>query len=58
MRRAGLLGARGVPAGLAFGAIYQNRGGGQALTASAIGMAVATVAWLAVTGRITGQEVR
>jgi nitrate/nitrite transporter NarK len=53
-----LTGLAALPAGLVFGVIYQNRGGGQALTASAIGMAVATVAWLAVTGRTTGEEAR
>ncbi len=53
-----LTGLAALPAGLAFGAIYQNRGGGQALVASAIGMTVATVAWLAVTGRTTGEEAR
>jgi MFS family permease len=53
-----LTGLAALPAGLGFGAIYQNRGGGQALLASAIGMAVATVAWLAVTARPTGEEAR
>jgi MFS family permease len=53
-----LTGLAALPAGLAFGAIYQNRGGGQALLASAIGVGVATVVWLAVTGRITAEEAR
>jgi MFS family permease len=51
-------GLAALPAGLAFGAIYQNRGGGQALLASAIGVGVATMVWLAVTGRITAEEAR
>lgn len=53
-----LTGLAALPAGLAFGAIYQNGGGGQALLASAIGMGVATIVWLAVTGRTTREEIR
>jgi MFS family permease len=52
-----LTGLAALPAGLAFGAIYQKRGGGQALLASAIGMGVATVVWLSVTST-TQRETR
>jgi MFS family permease len=52
-----LTGLTALPAGLAFGAIYQKRGGGQALLASAIGMGVATVVWLSVTST-TQRETR
>jgi hypothetical protein len=52
-----LTGLAALPAGLAFGAIYQKRGGGQALLVSAIGMGVATVVWLLVTST-TQRETR
>ena len=52
-----LTGLAALPAGLAFGAIYQKRGGGQALLASAIGMGIATVVWLSVTST-TQRETR
>jgi hypothetical protein len=38
-----------LPAGLAFGALYQRAGGPAALWGSAAGMIVAVGAWLAVT---------
>jgi MFS family permease len=44
-----LTGLAALPAGLAFGAFYQFRGGPGALAASATGMALATGAWLVVT---------
>jgi MFS family permease len=44
-----LTGIAALPAGLAFGAVYQDLGPGQALLASAAGVAVSVVAWLAVT---------
>lgn len=43
-----LTGLMALPAGLAFGALYQERGGPAALGASAAGMLLATVVWLAV----------
>ncbi len=46
-----LTGLVALPAGLAFGAVYQSWGGGAALTGSAAGMGLATAAWLAVTRR-------
>lgn len=44
-----LTGVAALPAGLAFGALYQVRGGPDALVASAAGTAVAAAAWLAAT---------
>lgn len=44
-----LTGFAALPAGLAFGAVYQSRGGPGALAASAAGMAAATAAWLVAT---------
>jgi MFS family permease len=44
-----LTGLAALPAGLAFGALYQSWGGPRALAASASGMLAATAAWLAVT---------
>jgi hypothetical protein len=44
-----LSGLAALPAGLAFGALYQVRGGPGALAASALGMGAATAMWLAVT---------
>jgi MFS family permease len=44
-----LVGATALPAGLAFGALYQGAGGPAALWGSAAGMMVAVALWLAVT---------
>jgi sugar phosphate permease len=44
-----LIGGTALPAGLAFGALYQRAGGPAALWGSAAGMIVAVGAWLAVT---------
>jgi MFS family permease len=53
-----LTGFAALPAGLAFGAVYQDVGPHQALLASAVGVAAAVVAWLMVTvtraGEVTG----
>ena len=43
-----LVGAAALPAGLAFGALYQSGGGGAALRASGAGMLLAVVLWLIV----------
>jgi hypothetical protein len=43
-----LIGAAALPAGLAFGGLYQSGGGPAALRASAAGMLVAVVIWLFV----------
>jgi hypothetical protein len=51
-----LTGLAALPAGLAFGAIYQSRGGGAALLASAVGMGAAAVAWLSITARTNQAE--
>ncbi len=40
-------GVMALPAGLLFGALYQDRGGGTALAVSAAGMLLATTVWLA-----------
>ena len=44
-----LTGGAALPAGLAFGALYQDWGGPQALLASAATVTAAVLAWLAVT---------
>ena len=44
-----LIGGSALPAGVAFGALYQGVGGPAALLGSAAGMIVAVVAWFAVT---------
>jgi nitrate/nitrite transporter NarK len=44
----GLIGASALPAGLAFGALYQMAGGPAALWGSAAGMIVAVTLWCAV----------
>ena len=44
-----LIGVAALPAGLAFGALYQRLGGGLALKASAAGMVLAVGFWLIVT---------
>ena len=44
-----LIGFAALPAGLAFGAVYQELGPHQALLASAVGVAASVVAWVAVT---------
>jgi len=46
-----LAGLAALPAGLAFGALYQQRGGSTAFLVSAGATAVSLVIWLAVTGR-------
>jgi MFS family permease len=42
-----LTGLMALPAGLLFGALYQNQGGASALATSAAGMLLATAVWLA-----------
>jgi predicted MFS family arabinose efflux permease len=44
-----LVGVTALPAGLAFGALYQRAGGPAALWGSAAGMVIAVLLWLAVT---------
>jgi hypothetical protein len=44
-----LIGATALPAGLAFGALYQRGGGPVALLGSAAGMVVAVAVWIAIT---------
>lgn len=44
-----LIGGAALPAGLAFGALYQRLGGPRALWASAAGMVLAVILWLIVT---------
>ena len=44
-----LVGAASLPAGLAFGWLYQSLGGPRALSASAVGMVLAVGVWLLVT---------
>jgi MFS family permease len=44
-----LVGVAALPAGLAFGALYQNAGGPAALRACAAGILLAVTAWFAVT---------
>jgi predicted MFS family arabinose efflux permease len=43
-----LVGASALPAGLAFGVLYQSAGGSAALLGSAAGMVVAVVVWIAI----------
>jgi hypothetical protein len=45
----GLIGATALPAGLAFGALYQQAGGPAALLGSAAGMVISVVVWIAIT---------
>lgn len=45
----GLIGVTALPAGLAFGALYQGAGGSAALWASAAGMIVVVAVWVGVT---------
>ncbi len=51
----GLVGIAALPAGLAFGAIYQSYGGSGALLASAVGTIVAVLAWLVVSASGPGE---
>jgi MFS family permease len=44
-----LVGASALPAGLAFGVLYQSAGGPAALLGSAAGMVVAVAVWIAIT---------
>jgi MFS family permease len=44
-----LIGVSALPAGLAFGALYQRAGGPAALLGSAAGVVIATAAWIAIT---------
>ena len=44
-----LIGGTALPAGLAFGALYQRAGGPAALLGSAAGMVVAVAVWIAIT---------
>ena len=52
----GLTGLAALPAGLAFGALYQRQGGPAALGASALGMGMAVVGWLLVSPRVTPRQ--
>ena len=51
-----LIGIAALPAGLAFGAVYQRLGGPRALWASAAGMVLAVGLWLIVTRPGTGES--
>jgi MFS family permease len=51
-----LIGVAALPAGLAFGALYQKFGGARALWASAAGMVLAVGLWLIVTRPKTGES--
>jgi len=51
-----LIGVAALPAGVAFGALYQNFGGGRALWASAAGMVLAVGLWLVVTRPRTAES--
>jgi hypothetical protein len=53
-----LTGLAALPAGLAFGAVYQVLGPRPALLASAGGVAAAVVVWLAITANRTDGETR
>jgi MFS family permease len=53
-----LTGVAALPAGLAFGALYQDLGARQALLASAGGVAASVVAWVAVTASRAGEVSR
>jgi nitrate/nitrite transporter NarK len=53
-----LTGVAALPAGLAFGAVYQSLGPRPALLASAAGVAAAVVTWLAITASRTDGETR
>ena len=53
-----LTGLAALPAGFAFGALYQELGPSQALLASAIGVAAAVAAWLVITSNRNGGGVR
>ena len=51
-----LIGVAALPAGVGFGALYQNFGGARALWASAAGMVLAVGLWLVVTQPTTGES--
>jgi MFS family permease len=51
-----LIGVAALPAGLAFGALYQRFGGPRALWGSAAGMVLAVALWLIVTRPKTGES--
>jgi MFS family permease len=51
-----LIGGAALPAGLAFGALYQKAGAPGALGASAAGVVAAVVAWLLVTSTTTREQ--
>ncbi len=53
-----VVGLAALPAGALFGALYQSASGQTALRASATGMAVAVIAWLAVSPGDTGHPTR
>jgi MFS family permease len=53
-----LTGIAALPAGLGFGALYQDLGARQALLASAGGVAASVVAWVAVTASRAGEVSR
>jgi MFS family permease len=46
-----LIGASALPAGLAFGVLYQRAGGPAALLGSAAGMVIAVAVWIAITAK-------
>lgn len=52
----GLIGIAALPAGLAFGALYQSVGGSGALLASAIGTGIAVLVWLIVSRSPHGES--
>jgi predicted MFS family arabinose efflux permease len=51
-----LTGIAVLPAGLAFGTIYQRVGGGPALWTSAVAMTAAVLVWLVVSPRGNGEK--
>jgi MFS family permease len=53
-----LTGIMALPAGLLFGAVYQEWGGPRALAASAVGMLMAAATWLTVAPRRSEEEHR
>jgi predicted MFS family arabinose efflux permease len=53
-----VIGLAALPAGLLFGAVYQDSGGPSALVISGAGTAVAVLVWMAVSLRITESSTR
>jgi len=51
-------GLAALPAGIAFGALYQSAGGSAALMASAAALGVAVIVWVLVARRFTAHATR